>query len=103
MRIRDKRSYLVHAQVSSDTPVTLYLLDTAGKTVRSISVPASGGAFVTVPVGLTAEFYSADDQKPSSATVNGAETTTASLTGIGHGGYILTSHPRVGDIVVFIQ
>ena len=103
MRIRDKRSYLVHAQMSSDAPVTLYLLDTAGETVRSISVPVSGGAFVTVPVGQTVEFYSADGQKPSSATVNGADATTANLTGIGHGGYILTTHPHVGDIVVFIQ
>ena len=103
MRIRDKRSYLVHAQVSSDAPVTLYLLDTAGETVRSVSVPVSGGAFVTVPLGQSVEFYSAAGQKPSSATVNGAEVTTASLTGIGHGGYILTSHPRAGDIVVFIQ
>ena len=103
MKIRDKRSYLVHAQMSSDAPVTLYLLDTAGKTVRSISVPVIGGAFVTVPVGQSVEFYSADGQKPSSATVNGAEATTAALTGIGHGGYILTSHPRVGDLVVFIQ
>lgn len=102
MRIRDKRTYLVNAQLSSDVPVTLYLLDTAGKTVLSVSVPISG-VVVTVPVGQTVEFLSADDQKPSSATVNGAEATTAWLTGIGHGGYILTSHPSAGDIVVFIQ
>ena len=102
MRIEDKRTYLVHAQLSSDAPVTLYLLDTAGKTVSSFSVPISG-VVVTVPVGQTVEFYSADGQQPSSATVNGAQATTASLTGIGHGGYVLTTHPRVGDMVVFIQ
>ena len=102
MRIKDKRSYLVHAQQSSDAPATLYLLDTTGKTVSSFSVPVSG-IDVTVPVGQTVEFYSATGEKPSSATVNGAQATTANLTGIGHGGYVLATHPRAGDIVIFIQ
>ena len=102
MRIRDKRSYLVYAQQTSDVPVTLNLLDTAGKTVHSVTVTGNV-VTLTVSVGLTAEFVSADGQKPSSATLNGAEVTTASLTGIGNGGYILTSHPRAGDIVVFLQ
>ena len=101
MRIRDKRSYLVFAQASSGTPVTLYLWNTAGEMVRSINVTTTTGVFVTVPIGLTVEFVSDDLQKPTSATVNGAEATTAGLTGFGNGGYILTTHPRVGDIVVF--
>lgn len=103
MRIKDKRSYLVHAQRSSPIPMTLYLLDTTGKTARSFSVPDQGGVSVTVPVGQTAEIVTADGQGPSSVTVNGAEATTATLTGIGHGGYIPTSHPHAGDIVVFIK
>lgn len=102
MRIRDKRTYLVCALSTSDIPVTLNLLDTAGKIVHSVTVTGQV-VRLTVPVGLTAEFVSADGQAPSSATVNGAEVTTASLVGIGDGGYILTTHPRVGDMVVFIQ
>lgn len=102
MRIKDKRSYLVYAQPTSDVPLTLNLLDTAGKTVHSVAVTGNV-VTLTVPVGLTAEFVSADGQAPSSATVNGADVTTASLTGVGNGGYILTTHPRVGDMVGFIQ
>lgn len=102
MRIIDKRTYLVYAQPTSDIPVTLNLLDTTGKTVNSVTVTGNG-VTLPVPVGLTVEFVSADGRAPSSATVNGAEATIADLTGIGHGGSILTTHPRVGDIVVFIQ
>lgn len=102
MRIIDKRTYLVHAQRTSGIPVTLNLLDTAGKTAHSVTVTGNV-VTLTVPVGLTAEFISADGQPPSNVTVNGAEATTATLTGIGNGGYILATHPRVGDMVVFIQ
>lgn len=102
MKIKDKRTYLVYVQPTSDDPVTLNLLDTAGKTVHSVTVTGNV-VTLTVPVGLTAEFVSANGQGPRSATVNGADATTASLTGIGNGGYILTSHPRIGDMVVFIQ
>lgn len=102
MRIRDKRTYLVSAQPTGDIPVTLNLLDTAGKKVHSVTVTGNV-VTLTVPVGLTAEFVSADGRQPSSVTVNGAEANTATLTGIGNGGYILTTHPRVGDMVVFIQ
>lgn len=103
MRIIDKRSYLVYAERSGDAPLTLYLLDTAGKTVRTIDVPISGGAVVTVPVGQTVEFNSADGQKPSIAKINGADVNTAALGGIGNGGYILTTHPSAGDFVSFTQ
>lgn len=103
MRIRDKRSYLVFAERSSDVPLTLYLLDTAGKAVRTIDVPISGVSIVTVPVGQTVEFNSADGQKPSMAKINGADVNTALLDGIGNGGYILTTHPSVGDFVSLIQ
>ena len=102
MRIRDKRSYFVHVARSSPNPVTLYLLDTAGKTVRSISVPPAG-ASVTVPVGQTAEVAIKGGQKPGVTTVNGAEATVGPApVAIGHSGYILTSHPRAGDIVEFM-
>ena len=103
MRIRDERSYLVYAERSSDAPLTLHLIDTAGKTVRTIDVPISGGAMVTVPVGQTVEFNSADGQKPSVARINGADANMAALVGVGNGGYILTTHPSVGDFVSFTQ
>lgn len=103
MRIRDKRSYLVYAQRSSDVPLTLHLLDTSGKTVLSVDVPSSG-AKITVPVGMTVEFNSADGQKPSMAQINGADVNTAAIVGlIGNGGYMLTTHPSVGDFVLFVQ
>lgn len=103
MRIRDKRSYLVYAERSGDAPLTLHLLDTAGKTVRTIDVPIVGGVMVTVPVGQTVEFNSADGQKPSLAKINGADVNMAALVGLGNGGYIITEHPSVGDFVSFTQ
>lgn len=99
MRIRDKRSYVVCVGRNTAAPI-LYLLDTSGKTVRVIDVPG-GGITVTVPVGMTVEYFDVSGMKPGTVKVNGAEANMVHFPepSFSHNGYFLTTHPRVGDIV----